>query len=93
MHAGGDADRLEPLLEKLRAVRREMGRERDPFEVHVISMDGFTPDGVRRLEDQGVTDVIVGFRNVYDPATAGQPLAEKIAALNHYAETVIHKVK
>jgi probable F420-dependent oxidoreductase len=30
MHAGGDADRLEPLLDKLRAVRRETGRERDP---------------------------------------------------------------
>ena len=38
----------------------------EPFEVHVISMDGFSLDGVRRLEDVGVTDVIVGFRWPYE---------------------------
>ena len=33
--------------------------------MHVISMDAFSVDGVRRLEEQGVTDVIVGFRWPY----------------------------
>ena len=40
-----------------------------PFEIHVISMDAYTVDGVRRLEDKGVTDAIVGFRNAYDDRT------------------------
>lgn len=93
MHAGGDTDLLDPLLDKVNASRRELGRQKDPFEIHVVSMDAFTLDGIRRLEDRGVTNVIVGFRNVYDPSAADQTLAEKIAALNHYAEAVIHKTK
>ena len=36
-----------------------------PFEVHVISTDAYSPEGVRRLEEQGVTDAIVGFRWPY----------------------------
>ena len=35
-----------------------------------------TPDGVRRLEDKGVTDVIVGFRNVYDPSGGDMTLEQ-----------------
>ena len=91
MHAGGDADTLTRLLARLRALRREYGREREPFEVHAISMDAYTPSGVRRLEDQGVTDVIVGFRNVYAKDT--QTLQEKLDALRGYAERVIARAR
>jgi probable F420-dependent oxidoreductase len=89
MHAGSDQETLERLMGRLRALRVEYGREREPFEVHVISFDAFTPDGVRRLADLGVTDVIVGFRNVYDRDT--QTLQQKIDALRLYAEHVIAK--
>jgi alkanesulfonate monooxygenase SsuD/methylene tetrahydromethanopterin reductase-like flavin-dependent oxidoreductase (luciferase family) len=89
MHAGGDAGTLTRLLARLHALRREYGREREPFEIHVISLDAYSPDGVKRLEDQGVTDVIVGFRNVYEQDT--QTLSDKIDALRGYAERVIAK--
>ena len=46
-------------------LREEEGTADRPFEVHVISFDAYTVDGIRRLEDQGVTDVIVGFRWPY----------------------------
>ncbi len=59
----------------------------------MISMDAYQPEGIRRLEEQGVTDVIVGFRNVYDPATANQPVQEKIDAMRHYADTVIARCR
>ena len=72
------------------ALRREYGRERDPFEVHVIALDAFTLDGVRRLQDLGVTDAIVGFRNAYEKDT--QTLAQKTEALSRFAEAVIAKV-
>ena len=80
MHAGGDAADAGALLARLRELRREYGREREPFEIHVISLDAYTRDGVRRLEDQGVTDVIVGFRNVLrarhaDPAAQARRAA------------------
>ncbi len=58
-----------------------------PFENHVISFDGFTVDGVKKLADLGVTDVIVGFRNMYDKDTT--PLQKKIDALRMFAEHVI----
>jgi len=90
MHAGGDAETLARLLARLHTLRREHGRERAPFEIHAISLDAYSVDGVRRLEDQGVTDVIVGFRNVYEKDT--QTLTEKIDALRGYADRVIAKV-
>lgn len=89
MHAGGDQTKLEEYLARLAALRREYGRERAPFETHVISFDGFTVDGVRKLADLGVTDVIVGFRNMYDTDTT--PLQKKIDALRMFADHVIAK--
>jgi probable F420-dependent oxidoreductase len=93
MHGGGDPALLPGLLARLAELRREEGTADRPFEVHVISMDAFSADGVRRLADQGVTDVIVGFRWPYTVEPDTQPLADKIDALDAFAEKVIAKVK
>ena len=90
MHGGGPNDDLDGLLATLRAHRAEYGREKDPFEIHVISLDGFTVDGARRLEDKGVTDTIVGFRNAYETDT--MTLQQKLDALRAFADKVIAKV-
>ena len=90
MHAGGDAEELKGYLARLAELRQEYGREKDPYEIHVISMDGFTVDGVKRLEDMGVTDVVVGFRNAYEDDT--HTLDQKLAAIDGFANTVIAKV-
>lgn len=92
MHAGGGAAAdLDGALARLAALRREHGRDRDPFEIHVVSLDAFTPDGVRRLEDRGVTDVILGVRDMY----AGQAMSldDKVALLRALADGVIAKVR
>jgi probable F420-dependent oxidoreductase len=89
MHAGGDADALGHAIERLAALRREFGRDREPFEVHAIAIDAYTLDGVRRLEDQGVTDAIVGFRNAYEADTT--TLSQKVDALRSYADRIIAK--
>jgi alkanesulfonate monooxygenase SsuD/methylene tetrahydromethanopterin reductase-like flavin-dependent oxidoreductase (luciferase family) len=91
MHGGGDSEELDRLLKRLNRFREEDGRT-GPFEIHVISADGFTVDGVRRLEDKGVTDVIVGFRMPYIVGPDTQPLDEKIRRLESFAERVIAKV-
>ncbi|MCP2279425.1 MULTISPECIES: TIGR03619 family F420-dependent LLM class oxidoreductase [Nocardia] len=88
MHAGGDPAELDRLLAKLDKLRAEYGTRKD-FEVHVISLDGFTVDGVKRLEDKGVTDVIVGFRNPYTRDQDTESLETKIANLSRFAEHVI----
>ena len=91
MHAGGQ-DPLEELLRRLGALRREYGRERAPFEIHVISLDAYTIEGIHRLEDLGVTDAIVGFRDVYHEEKDSMTLAQKVDALRRYADDVIAKV-
>ncbi|HEX6520433.1 MAG TPA: TIGR03619 family F420-dependent LLM class oxidoreductase, partial [Streptosporangiaceae bacterium] len=92
LHGGGDPADLPGLLAKLARFREEAGTADKPFGIHVISLDAYTVDGVRKLEEQGVTDVIVGFRWPYQVGPDTQPLADKITALRQYADTVISKV-
>ncbi|HEY5026043.1 MAG TPA: TIGR03619 family F420-dependent LLM class oxidoreductase [Acidimicrobiales bacterium] len=93
MHGGGDPAELPGLLARLGELRAEAGRDTAPFETHVISMDAFSVDGVRRLESQGVTDVIVGFRWPYVVGPDVEPLQAKIDSLRRFADDVITKVK
>ncbi|KUI20288.1 LLM class F420-dependent oxidoreductase [Mycobacterium sp. GA-1285] len=91
MHGGGDAEELDRLLKQLKQFREEEGRT-GPFEVHVISADAYTPDGIKRLEDRGVTDVIVGFRIPYIRGSDTEPLEAKIRHLEKFAENVIARL-
>ena len=92
MHAGGDGEELDRLLTRLAEIREEEGDTRDDFEVHVISYDAYDRDGIKRLEDKGVTDCIVGFRVPYIMGPDTEPLEKKVEHLERYAEQVIHKV-
>jgi alkanesulfonate monooxygenase SsuD/methylene tetrahydromethanopterin reductase-like flavin-dependent oxidoreductase (luciferase family) len=92
MHGGGPNEQLDELLGKIAKIRAAEGLTDKPFEVHVISTDAYTPDGVKRLADRGVTDVIVGFRIPYIVGPDTEPLAKKIEHLNRFAEHVIAKV-
>ena len=63
-----------------------------PFEIQAISHDAYTPDGVKRLEDKGVTDVTVGFRVPYVKGPDVEPLSRKVEHPERYAESVIAAV-
>lgn len=80
------------MLDRLAEIRKEEGDDRDDFEIHVISYDAYSPDGVKKLEDKGVTDCIVGFRVPYIKGPDDEPLETKIKHLESYAENVIAKV-
>jgi hypothetical protein len=54
--------------------------------------DAYTVDGVRRLAEQGVTDVIVGFRWPYQVGPDTEPLEHKINKLRRFADSVIAKM-
>jgi len=73
-------------------LREEEGTSDAPFEVHVISMDAFSIDGIHRLEAEGVTDVIVGFRWPYEVGPDTEPLQAKLDNMRRFADTVIAKV-
>jgi len=93
MHGGGDPADLPGLLSRLGELRREYGRADEPFEVHVISMDAYTVDGVLRLEDEGVTDVIVGFRWPYTTDQDTEPLTQTLDSVRRYADDVVANVR
>ena len=92
MHGGGSSpEELDRLIARVKKFREEEGKT-GPFEIHVISMDAYTVDGVKRLEDKGVTDAIVGFRYPYIIGPDPEPLENKIRHLKRFAEKVISKV-
>jgi len=92
MHAGGPPGELEKYLARLQELRREYGRDHLPFEIHAVSRDAFTVDGIRRLEDKGVTHVVVGFSNSYQKAADTQTLEQKIGDLRRFADDIIAKL-
>ncbi len=91
LHGGGSPADLPGLLTRLAELREQSGTAARPFEVHVISADAYSADDVRRLADQGVTDVIVGFRWPYHTGPDTQDLQPKLDALRRYADDVIAK--
>ena len=57
--------------------------------MHTASLDAYSVDGIHRLEERGITDVIIGFRDPYTRVADTQPLQEKIDLLRRYGEDVL----
>lgn len=93
MHGGGDAEELARMLAVVNEARSEHGRAEEPFEVHAISMDAYSPEGVEKLVAAGVTDAIVGFRDSYQPGPDTQTLDEKLTMMQWFADEIIAKVR
>jgi len=94
MHGGGDLGdpgALDRFISRLKQIRQEEGLT-GPFEIHAMSLDAYKPDGIKRLEDRGVTDIMVGFRIPYIIGPDTQPLGDKIRAIEKYGEKVIAKL-
>ena len=90
---GGDAAELARMMETVNEHRQAAGRADEPFEVHAISLDAYSLEGLERLDAAGVTDVIVGFRDAYQPGPDTQTLDEKISMMEWYASEIIAKVR
>jgi probable F420-dependent oxidoreductase len=90
LHAGGEESELVHCIDRLGALRKEYGTADQPFEIHAVSRESYTVDGCRRLEELGVTDVVVGFRNAYEPDN--KTVDEKLDALRRFAGKVIETV-
>ncbi len=93
IHAGGTLEDLAGMIGQIEADRREFGREREPFEYQAMTAEAFSPDGVKRLEDLGVHESIVAFRNVYAREPDTKSLEEKIGEIHWFADNVIHKTR
>ena len=93
IHAGGTFEDLKAMVDEIDGYRKEYGRENEPFEYQSMGAEAFSVDGVKKLEDLGVTEAIVGFRNPYDGQPDTQSLDEKIGQINWFAETIIQKTR
>ncbi len=94
MHGGGDLgdpEALDRYIKRLKDLREEEGRT-GPFEIHAQSLDAYKPDGIKRLEDRGVTNIMVGFRMPYAKGPDPEPLENKIRNIEKYGEKVISKL-
>jgi len=89
MCAGADMSQLGAYLKRIHQLREEFGTADRPFRVFTTGQDAFTREGIEALEELGVTDVIIAFRNVYE-MEPDKPLAEKIAMLQWYAGEFIN---
>ena len=89
MCAGADMAQLQSYIGRINELRDEYGTADRPFRVFTTGQDAFTREGIEQLENIGVTDVVIAFRNVYE-MEPDKPLDEKIAMLNWYAGEFIN---
>ena len=93
IHAGGSFEDLAATVREIDAFRKEYGRDHLPFEYQSMSAEAFSVDGVRRLEDLGIEEAIVAFRNPYAAEPDTQTLDDKIGAIRWFADSIIQKVR
>jgi len=91
IHAGGDYESLKTAIEKINVYRKEYGSDKKDFEIHAMTADAFSIDGVMKLEAIGVTESIVGFRNPYEGKADNTSLEQKIAQIRWFADNIIAK--
>lgn len=84
MCAGADMEQLQAYLARIQQLREEYGTQDKPFRIFTTGQDAFTKAGIEQLEAIGVTDVVIGFRNVYE-MEPDKSLEEKIGMLQWYA--------
>ena len=91
IHAGGTYDDLKVLVEEIDGYRKEYGRDHLPFEYQSMGAEAFSLDGIKKPEDLGVGEAIVGFRNPYDGSKDTMSLEDKIDQIKGFADNIIHK--
>ena len=93
IHAGGSFDDLSSTVHQIDEYRKEYGREHLPFEYQSMGAEAFSIDGVRKLEDLGIAEAIVAFRDPYKAEPDQQTLEEKMGAIRWFADNVIQKTR
>lgn len=88
MCAGANIQELEAYIGRLSRLREEYGTHERAFRIFTTGQNAFTGEGIEKLQSIGVTDVIIGFRNVYE-MEADKTLDEKLAMLNWYAREFV----
>lgn len=89
--AGGGPDVVRPMITAIQAHRKDLGTEGKPFRIFAPMFQGMTPDLLSEMQELGVTDMLVGFRNMYAFEEDTQTLQQKLDDMKQFADTVIGK--
>jgi probable F420-dependent oxidoreductase len=94
-------EEIKGLVAELNTLRREFGREKEPFDVMLHCPDARTVEDIRRLEELGVTDLQI--TPWTDPGIQAEmgvsamreqpPLSVKLEAIKRYGEETIAKFR
>ena len=82
---------LAPLVERVRALRAELGPKDAPFEVKGLAIDVHDLDGFRRLRDMGITDAVVWPWHFY--GGNANDLGHRIDVVRRFTDDVIEKLR
>lgn len=92
VHAGGTTEILKGFIDQINEIRKEHGKENSPFEIHAATADAFSLDGVKRLQDIGVTESIIAFRDPYQGKQDETSVEQKVQTMTWFADNVIAKL-
>jgi probable F420-dependent oxidoreductase len=79
-------------VEKLTKLRREYGRESEPFDIMLALLEPASPDLYKRAEDVGITQVMVAPWMVAE-LSPGDGVERYREPIERFAETIIEKVR
>ena len=88
--AGSSREELVRMIGELGRLRREYGRDKEPYQIHAGDPTLSTVDAFKQVEDVGVTHGVASVWNVYAPPSA---LGEKTDAIKRFADQVIGKYR
>ena len=95
MSAGSTFEDLVAMIDRMNDLRKEYGRTQERFDIYATTPESFTLDGIRQLEDLGVTHTAGGFGR-FDPygiETDPETLQEKVDNLNRHGDEIISKLR
>ncbi len=95
MSAGSTLDDLIRMIHRMNDLRAEYGRAGERFDIYATTPESFTIDGIKQLEDLGVTHTAGGFGrfNPYGLEQDPESLQEKIDNLRRHGDEVISKLR
>jgi len=93
IHSGGTLEETKAVIDEIDGYRKEYDRDHLPFEYQSMTGEAFSPDGVKRLEDIGVQETVIAFRDPYKAEPDTQSLEDKIGQINWFADAVISKTR
>ena len=91
--AAGGIDNYGVVISKLNELRREYDRDHLPFAIFGAGREAFSIDGLKKLQDAGVSQVTIGFRDIYNKEPDTLTVEQKIDQMEAYASAFIEPLR